>query len=172
MYTKAGRLRHPSLARAHASTDKTTWNRGYEDIGSQILEKGTNPDLKEGFCKRLQLVVVGFIFLRALLDHAHEVSGHFVSTPPLFWITLSTTGSQANCDFQMSARRSRKTIRTLSTRGSIRDPINGHNLFRTPMNSARSLWNTTTTCMRWLETSWWFLRKRWTLAMTTLNSSR
>ena len=25
------------------------WGRGYERIGSQILEKGTNPDIKEGF---------------------------------------------------------------------------------------------------------------------------
>ena len=30
-------------------TDNTTWNRGYENIGSQILEAGTNPDQKEGF---------------------------------------------------------------------------------------------------------------------------
>jgi isopenicillin N synthase-like dioxygenase len=26
-----------------------SWNRGYEVIGSQILEQGTNPELKEGF---------------------------------------------------------------------------------------------------------------------------
>jgi isopenicillin N synthase-like dioxygenase len=29
--------------------DQTTWNRGYETIGSQILEAGTSTDLKEGF---------------------------------------------------------------------------------------------------------------------------
>ncbi|KAF2416540.1 Clavaminate synthase-like protein [Tothia fuscella] len=29
--------------------DKNTWNRGYEKIGSQILEAGTAPELKEGF---------------------------------------------------------------------------------------------------------------------------
>ncbi|QDS71926.1 hypothetical protein FKW77_000629 [Venturia effusa] len=29
--------------------DKNTWNRGYEKIGSQILEVGTAPELKEGF---------------------------------------------------------------------------------------------------------------------------
>ncbi len=29
--------------------DKNTWNRGYEKIGSQILEAGTSPDLKEGY---------------------------------------------------------------------------------------------------------------------------
>jgi isopenicillin N synthase-like dioxygenase len=28
---------------------QNTWNRGYETIGSQILEVGTNPDQKEGF---------------------------------------------------------------------------------------------------------------------------
>lgn len=29
--------------------DNTTWNRGYENLGSQILEAGTNPDQKEGY---------------------------------------------------------------------------------------------------------------------------
>ncbi|RDI77724.1 hypothetical protein Vi05172_g12290 [Venturia inaequalis] len=29
--------------------DKNTWNRGYEKIGSQILEVGTAPELKEGY---------------------------------------------------------------------------------------------------------------------------
>lgn len=30
-------------------SDKNSWNRGYEKIGSQILEAGTAPDQKEGF---------------------------------------------------------------------------------------------------------------------------
>lgn len=31
------------------TTDKNTWNRGYETMGSQILEAGRLPDRKEGF---------------------------------------------------------------------------------------------------------------------------
>lgn len=38
-----------SRSRIDATPDKNTWNRGYERIGSQILEAGTNPDLKEGY---------------------------------------------------------------------------------------------------------------------------
>lgn len=34
---------------ADHSSDNTTWNRGYENLGSQILEVGANPDQKEGF---------------------------------------------------------------------------------------------------------------------------
>lgn len=37
------------LPKAHCVSDNTTWNRGYENIGSQILEAGANPDQKEGF---------------------------------------------------------------------------------------------------------------------------
>ena len=29
--------------------DNNTWNRGYETFGSQILELGTTPDIKEGY---------------------------------------------------------------------------------------------------------------------------
>lgn len=35
--------------RPDCHADKTTWNRGYENLGSQILEAGTNPDQKEGY---------------------------------------------------------------------------------------------------------------------------
>lgn len=36
-------------AYANSHIDKTTWNRGYESIGSQVFEPGQIPDLKEGF---------------------------------------------------------------------------------------------------------------------------
>ncbi|KXT14229.1 hypothetical protein AC579_7543 [Pseudocercospora musae] len=39
----------PQELKEKVHKDNTTWNRGYESIGSQILESGTNPDLKEGF---------------------------------------------------------------------------------------------------------------------------
>ncbi|KAK5046615.1 hypothetical protein LTR84_007376 [Exophiala bonariae] len=39
----------PQAAKEKVLKDKNTWNRGYERIGSQILEAGTNPDQKEGF---------------------------------------------------------------------------------------------------------------------------
>jgi isopenicillin N synthase-like dioxygenase len=37
------------ISQADLYWDNTTWNRGYEDLGSQILEAGTNPDQKEGY---------------------------------------------------------------------------------------------------------------------------
>ncbi|KAF7563744.1 hypothetical protein G7046_g394 [Stylonectria norvegica] len=39
----------PSEVKQKAGKDLNTWNRGYEMIGAQILEPGTNPELKEGF---------------------------------------------------------------------------------------------------------------------------
>jgi isopenicillin N synthase-like dioxygenase len=37
------------MTNANLNSDNTTWNRGYENLGSQILEIGANPDQKEGF---------------------------------------------------------------------------------------------------------------------------
>ncbi|TVY94298.1 2-oxoglutarate-Fe(II) type oxidoreductase [Lachnellula willkommii] len=39
----------PQEEKNKVNKDKTTWNRGYENMGSQILEAGTRPDMKEGF---------------------------------------------------------------------------------------------------------------------------
>ncbi|KXT06708.1 hypothetical protein AC578_8519 [Pseudocercospora eumusae] len=39
----------PQELKEKVHKDNTSWNRGYESLGSQILEAGTNPDLKEGF---------------------------------------------------------------------------------------------------------------------------
>lgn len=39
----------PTSEKQKVGKDLNTWNRGYEMIGAQILEAGTNPELKEGF---------------------------------------------------------------------------------------------------------------------------
>ena len=39
----------PSEEKQKVGKDLNTWNRGYEMVGAQILEPGTNPELKEGF---------------------------------------------------------------------------------------------------------------------------
>ncbi|CAK7268172.1 hypothetical protein SEPCBS119000_002927 [Sporothrix epigloea] len=39
----------PDAAKQTCSKDNNTWNRGYEMLRSQILEAGTQPELKEGF---------------------------------------------------------------------------------------------------------------------------
>ncbi|CAK7242193.1 MAG: hypothetical protein STHCBS139747_003673 [Sporothrix thermara] len=39
----------PDEAKQTCSKEKNTWNRGYEMLRSQILEEGTQPELKEGF---------------------------------------------------------------------------------------------------------------------------
>ncbi|KAK4540026.1 hypothetical protein LTR36_009842 [Oleoguttula mirabilis] len=39
----------PKSVKEEVHKDNTTWNRGYESFGSQILEAGTLPDSKEGF---------------------------------------------------------------------------------------------------------------------------
>ncbi|KAH6886308.1 hypothetical protein B0T10DRAFT_607996 [Thelonectria olida] len=39
----------PLEEKKKVSKDNNTWNRGYEMLRSQILEEGTQPELKEGF---------------------------------------------------------------------------------------------------------------------------
>jgi isopenicillin N synthase-like dioxygenase len=39
----------PQEEKDKVSKDNNTWNRGYEMLGSQMLEVGTQPELKEGF---------------------------------------------------------------------------------------------------------------------------
>ncbi|KAL1892619.1 hypothetical protein Sste5346_006904 [Sporothrix stenoceras] len=39
----------PDEAKQACSKENNTWNRGYEMLRSQILEEGTQPELKEGF---------------------------------------------------------------------------------------------------------------------------
>lgn len=39
----------PDEAKQTCAKEKNTWNRGYEMLRSQILEEGTQPEIKEGF---------------------------------------------------------------------------------------------------------------------------
>ncbi|KAH9825471.1 putative iron ascorbate-dependent oxidoreductase family protein [Teratosphaeria destructans] len=54
--------------------DHNTWNRGYDRLGSQILEAGTHPDLKEGF----------FIGEEISESHPYFV-GKKLNSGPNFW---------------------------------------------------------------------------------------
>jgi len=60
-------------------TDFNTWNRGYERLGSQILEQGTNPDLKEGY----------FIGEEISTDHPYFIGKKLNSGPNLWPETMS-----------------------------------------------------------------------------------
>ncbi|KEQ66406.1 Clavaminate synthase-like protein [Aureobasidium melanogenum CBS 110374] len=64
----------PQEEKDRVHKDFNTWNRGYERIGSQILEAGTNPDLKEGY----------FIGEEISTDHPYFV-GKKLNSGPNVW---------------------------------------------------------------------------------------
>ncbi|KAL6240666.1 hypothetical protein RBB50_012376 [Rhinocladiella similis] len=62
--------------------EKNTWNRGYEKIGSQILEAGTAPDLKEGF----------YIGEEIPTDHPYFIHKRLNSGPNFWPETMENVG--------------------------------------------------------------------------------
>ncbi|KAF7189190.1 2-oxoglutarate-Fe(II) type oxidoreductase hxnY [Pseudocercospora fuligena] len=70
----------PQELKEKVHKDNTTWNRGFESIGSQILEAGTNPDLKEGF------------YIGEEISKSHPYfTGKKLNSGPNQWPTSSST---------------------------------------------------------------------------------
>lgn len=63
--------------------DLNTWNRGYELLGSQILEPGTSPDLKEGFYIGEDLPTTHPYFIQKKLNSGPNVYPTTLSPSPI-----------------------------------------------------------------------------------------
>jgi len=68
---------------------KNTWNRGYEAVGSQMLEAGTKPELKEGL----------YIGEEIPRDHPDCVSGVY-NRGPNFWPDVEKVGDFETEEFK------------------------------------------------------------------------
>ena len=74
------------------SKDRNTWNRGYEMLRSQILEEGTQPELKEGF----------YIGADIPTDHPYFINKKLNSGPNQWPETLGEEFKQTTMDYYKS----------------------------------------------------------------------
>lgn len=74
------------------SKDNNTWNRGYEMLRSQILEEGTQPELKEGF----------FIGDEISKDHPYFLNKKLNSGPNQWPQALGEEFKQSSIDYYKS----------------------------------------------------------------------